>query len=212
MTTTILSDIFETKLGSIQFSINCENNHEIKKLNDLKIETLNHKIVVEVINLNNLKLPNHMKIDSSIGWRIFIKKTSNNRENLSANCKLLNPSNDTEFSPDCGENLDAIVIEKQTGILHIGTEDGEIMRSRAEKDNWFPVRLKDFVSIENPITEFVDFGFTSQIPNLEITEKLYLHFLVATNYQKSKENEISTWFAVERSKDELDKDKIIGTN
>ena len=209
---TLLKDIFETKIGNIEISINCETDCENIKLDDLNIETLNHKIAIKTITLKNSELPENMKIDSSKGWRIYIEKKTNYNEKLNVVCKLLNPTIDTEFNSDCGENLDAIIIENENGVLHIGTEDGEIIKSRAEQDNWFPKRLKNFVSLENPITEFIDFGFETKIPDLESSEKLYLHFLVATNYEKSKEeksveNGISTWFAVEKSKTELDEEK-----
>ena len=74
MKKTILKDIFETKIGAIELSINCEINSEIYKLNNLSAENLNYKITVQTIDLNNFKLPKNMKIDSSKGWRIYIEK------------------------------------------------------------------------------------------------------------------------------------------
>jgi hypothetical protein len=209
---TVLKDIFETKIGNIEISINCETDCDNIKSDGLKTETLNHKIVIKTINLKNSKLPENMKIDSSKGWRIYIEKKTNYIEKLNVVCKLLNPTIDSEFNLDCGENLDAIIIANKNGVLHIGTEDGEIIKSRAELDNWFPKRLKNFISLENPITKFIDFGFESKIPDLQSSEKLYLHFLVATNYEINKgennlENGISTWFAVEKNKTELDEEK-----
>ena len=60
----------------------------------------------------------------------------------------------------------------------------------------------------NPATP--DFGFKINIPKLFKDEKIYFHFLVATNpIQLSQEDsrymDISTWLAVDRSKRFLDK-------
>ena len=207
---TVLKDRFETKIGVIEICINCDSDYENEVLDGLKAETINYKIIIKTVDLKKSILPDNMKIDSSKGWRIYIEKETNYIENLIVICKLINPTKDTIFSSDCGENLDAVLIENEDGNLHIGTEDGEKMRQRSENDNWFPKRLKNFVSLENPITEFIDYGFITTIPHLKKSEKIYLHFLIAANYEIGNlKNELSTWFAVERSKEELDDEKYI---
>ena len=148
-----------------------------------------------------------MKIESSKGWRIFIEKKTEKSENLYVICKLKNINPENTWGYDSGENLDAVEIENGKELLHIGTEDGEVMKWRAENNDWFPIRLKNEISIEKPITNYIDLGFESIIPNLEVNEKLYLHFLIATRKKaEMNDNEnISTWIAVDNSKKELDK-------
>ena len=136
-----------------------------------------------------------------------MKKKTEKSENLYVICKLKNINPENTWGYDSGENLDAVEIENGKELLHIGTEDGEVMKWRAENNDWFPIRLKNEISIEKPITNYIDFGFESIIPNLEVNEKLYLHFLIATRKKaEMNDNEnISTWIAVDNSKKELDK-------
>ena len=203
---TILKDTFETNLGEIELAIKSEYEIQYSVKDNLKIEAENHKIEVLVIDLNELEFPEHMKIENSKGWRIYIEKKSEKSEKLYVICKLINKNPDNTWNYNSGENLDAVEIENRKELLHIGTEDAEAMKWRAENNDWFPIRLKNEISLEKPITNYIDFGFESIIPNLEINEKLYLHFLIATRKKTEKnDNEnISTWIAVDNSKKELD--------
>ena len=202
---TILKDTFETNLGEIELSINSEYKVQYLVNNNLKVETENHKIEVVVIDLKKLELPKDMKIENSKGWRIYIEKKSEKSEKIIVICKLLNKNAENTWDYDSGENLDAVEIENGKELLHIGTEDGEAMKWRAENNDWFPNRLKNEINLEKPLTNYIDFGFESKIPNLEINEKIYLHFLIATRKTKKNDNEnISTWIAVDRNKNELD--------
>jgi hypothetical protein len=203
---TILSDTFETNLGEIELSIKSEYAIQYSDKDNLKVETENHKIEVLVIDLKELEFTEDMKIENSKGWRIYIEKKSEKSEKLYVTCKLLNRTSENTWCYNSGENLDAVEIENRKELLHIGTEDGELMKCRAENNDWFPIRLKNEISLEKPISKYIDFGFESIIPNLEINEKLYLHFLVATGKKTEKnDNEnMSTWIAVDKSKKELD--------
>ena len=202
---TILKDTFETNLGEIELSINSEYKVQYLVNSNLKVETENHKIEVVVIDLKKLELPKHMKIENSKGWRIYIEKKSEKSEKLNVICKLLNKNAENTWDYDSGENLDAVEIENGKELLHIGTEDGEAMKWRAENNDWFPNRLKNEINLEKPLTNYIDFGFESKIPNLEINENIYLHFLIATRKTEKNDNEnISTWIAVDRNKNELD--------
>jgi hypothetical protein len=203
---TILSDTFETNLGEIELSIKSEYAIQYSDKDNLKVETENHKIEVLIIDLKELEFTEDMKIENSKGWRIYIEKKSEKSEKLYVTCKLLNRTSENTWCYNSGENLDAVEIENRKELLHIGTEDGELMKCRAENNDWFPIRLKNEISLEKPISKYIDFGFESIIPNLEINEKLYLHFLVATGKKTEKnDNEnMSTWIAVDKSKKELD--------
>ncbi len=202
----ILRDIFETNLGEIELSIKSEYAIQYSDEGNLKVETENHKIEVLIIDLKELEFTEHMKIENSKGWRIYIEKKSDKSEKLYVTCKLLDRTSENTWCYNSGENLDAVEIENRKELLHIGTEDGERMKWRADNNDWFPIRLKNEISLEKPLSKYIDFGFESIIPNLEINEKLYLHFLVATGKktEKNDNQNISTWIAVDKSKKELD--------
>jgi len=203
---TVIRDIFETNLGNIELTINSEFGLENQFEDKLNVENENYKITVVVVDLNKAVISEDKNIENSKCWRIYIEKQSEKVEKLNVICKLLNPSLTTNWDYSSGESLDAIEIENGFDQLHIGTEDGKVMNLRAENNDWLPVRLKHEISLENPITEYLDFGFESLIPYLAINEKLYLHFLVATKKIEHENNDnISTWLAVDWSKAELDK-------
>ncbi|MGZ3854327.1 MAG: hypothetical protein ACXVBX_16140 [Flavisolibacter sp.] len=153
-----------------------------------------------------------MKYETSVGWRWFFEKTNSQKEQLTIICKLINPSGDTDWAPNSGENLDAIEIENNTEHLHIGTEDGEMLHYRAEIADWMPGRFKNNIGVSKSFTEYIDFGFKTSVPLLSEGEKIYFHYMVATNVIKPskdypEERDLSTWFAVDQSKKFLD-DKL----
>jgi hypothetical protein len=162
---TILKDTFETNLGEIELSIKSEYEIKYSVKDNFKIETENHKIEILVIDLNELVFPEHMKIENSKGWRIYIEKKSEKSEKLYVICKLINRNPENTWDYNSGENLDAVEIENRKELLHIGTEDAEAMKWRAANNDWFPTRLKNEISLEKPITNYIDFGFESIIPN-----------------------------------------------
>lgn len=206
----LLLDDFKTELGTIKTWIESNIKHSIKLNNRSKITTDNYQI-----SLQRFELPNKFSCNSSsppkivksfIGWRWFIEKISENDERLFVYCKLINPQVNTTFSSDTGECLDAIEIENEIYHLHIGTEDAEVLQSRAKLDDLMPQRFNDFCY---SFTEYIDFGFKINIPKLFKGEKIYFHFLVATNpiqpnQEDSRYTDISTWLAVDRSKRFLD--------
>jgi hypothetical protein len=204
LTTKLIADTFETKLGRIELSIETDSLNSILQ-NDSKIETQDFQIEIRKFKLDNFPLPQNQKIEDSNGWQIYLIKKNNKNTEIKIECKLTNPQGYVDSYPDSGENLDALKIENNSCYMHIGTEDGEIMQQRAKKSDWFPNRLKDLVSIEKPITEYIELGFKTIIPQLKKDEHLYLHFLIASNQKISAQENISTWNAVERSKDEIEK-------
>ena len=206
--TTILTDNFETKLGTIQNWMESDNKN-IRQSDNYTSATTGHYVLLQPFDLNHIRLPDGMEYETAKGWRWFIEKTNNQEEHLIIICKLINPSTDTEFDSNSGEYLDAIEIENKTHQLHIGTEDGEIMQHRAKVNDWMPERFKNEMSFYESFTEYVDFGFKTTIPKLVEGEKIYFHFIITTNLIKSSkdypnERDISTWFAVDQSKKSLD--------
>jgi hypothetical protein len=202
--TKLIIDTFETKLGRIELSIETNSIDNIQQI-ESKIETQDFEIKIRKFKLDNFPLPQNLKIEDSCGWQFYLTKKNDKNVEIAVECKLINLDANIDSYLDSGENLDALKIENDYHYLHIGTEDGEIMQQRAKKSDWFPNRLKDFVSIEKPITEHSEFGFKTMIPKLKKDEHLYLHYLIACNQKISAEENISTWYAVERSKDEIEK-------
>ena len=177
--------------------------------NEFKVTTKGHDIFLQPFDLKQIWSPETMIYESAKGWRWFICKTNERTEQLTIFCKLINPSIDTEWGTNSGEHLDAIEIENKTQHLHIGTEDGEMMHYRAEVSNWMPERFKKEIGFYKSFTEYIDWGFKTTIPILNKDEKIYFHFIVATNTimpskEHPNERDISTWFAVDHSKKWLD--------
>ena len=209
----LLSNKFETELGTIKTWIQCDMETSIDVCDRVSVTTPSHEITLQNFKLQNDWLKPHMKFDSSTGWRWFIKKINNEPENLILFCQLIDLLPNTTFGGDSGECLDAIEIENNIHQLHIGTEDGEVMRSRAICNDFMPKRFRDWLgdnSTDYSFTEYIDFGFKTTIPKLRLKEKIYFHYLIATNPIKQSLlhpncRDISTWFAVDRSKAFLDK-------
>ena len=206
--TSILSENFETQLGTVRTWIETDSYSLFLPCNN-KIITKEHEIIIQAFELDSIELPEGMNYENSKGWMWFIKKINKQTEQLTIFCKLVNPKSDTTYGANSGEYLDAIEIEDKTYQLHIGTEDGEVLQYRAKKSDWMPKRFENELDFDKSFTEYIDFGFKTTIPKLEEGEKIYFHFLVATNpIRQSKkypdELDVSTWYAVDQSKKFLD--------
>lgn len=129
---------------SVQNKIYKNGSSEVYMTDEHTIEFISFKIRVPLYNGNNLT-------DSS-GWVFRIEKTSDIIENIETYC-LSKKSVTINFSPDNGENLDAVLAENDDWILHIGTEDGETLHSRADNNDWFPPRLKNIFNDRQSIKE-----------------------------------------------------------
>ena len=212
--TTILIDNFETRLGTIRTWIETDGSNFQRQENS-RFTTKGHEITFQAFDLKQVWTPEEMQYETSRGWRWFIRKANNQKEQLTIFCKLINPSSDTEWGTNSGEHLDAIEIENESHHLHIGTEDGEIMQYRADVSDWMPERFKVDLGWSKSFTEYIDFGFKTTVPDLKESEKIYFHFMVATNSIKPSkdypnERDISTWFAVDQYKKTLD-EKLTNT-
>lgn len=158
------------------------------------IEMVSFKIKVPLYNGDTLT--------DSFGWVFRIEKTADIDERISAYCLLDKMSNAVMMAPDTGENLDAITAYNEEWNLHLGSEDGEIIKSRAEAGDWFPPRLKDKVGIFESITEMKANGFVTNTPALKRGEKIHLQYLAA--YDRRDEQQCNTWLAVDKFKRELE--------
>lgn len=216
MSEILFSDEFETKLGTIrtwlEFNVS-EDSVFINKDNCLIANS--HKITLQKFEVSNDWLKPHHNCKSSRGWRWFIEKIKDEDENLTLFCELIDPKPGVSKDYASGEWLDAIELWNKTHHLYIGTEDGEIMLSRAIKNDFMPQRFEKILSDEElafarSFTEYMDFGFKTNIPRLLKGEKIYFHFLVATNPIRVDPDDpsyrdLSCWFAVDWLKSTLDK-------
>jgi hypothetical protein len=219
----LLSDSYKTQLGTIGTWIESNTNPQILIDEDNSSSTGSHKI-----NLQSFELPNEFqcnslsptkKVESLIGWRWFIEKISDTDEQLNIFCQLIDSQAGVSCDPDSGEALDAVEIENENYHLHIGTEDEEVLQARAKVNDFMPKRFYNLLgwhwhenrkkSYYYSFVEYIDLGIKINIPNLLKGEKIYFHFLVATNRIKPSEEDprymdVSTWLAVDRSKRYLD--------
>ena len=215
---TIYSSKFRCELGIIISSLESDNfiHPNISKSgNIMTIETKAHIVELIELKLKNNWIPNGMSFENSNGWIWKIKKNKNIEETISINCNLIEPTDNLNSGYDTGEYLDALEIENGVKVLHIGTEDSECLYERAKKSNMMPNRLikdiKGDPTLPFYFTEYLDFGFRTKIPKLFVGENIYFHYLVAINTIKPsseypEEQDDSTWFAVDQSKEFLDKE------
>ncbi len=150
-----------------------------------------------------LPLYNGKTVEDTFGWLWRINKVSADEESIQLHCLLKEHDKDAQLSgADCGEHLDAVMIENGTFVLHIGTEDGEIMHSRALLGDGMPLRLKNSLNFHHSFHQLHPNGFTTAIPSLAVGESIHFHYLSAFN--KKNENSINTWLAVDAFKRDLE--------
>lgn len=195
-------------LGVVRCGFRCDAlislNADIRSYDNGESETFitsGHKI--EMIKFK-LKMPlyNHKTIADSCGQIFRIEKINDIQESIGTFCLLNSFSADIEFDMASGEHLDAIQANKEDWTLHIGTEDGEILNSRAAKGDWFPPRLRNKDNPQKTISIMRKNGFSSKVPDLYQGEKMYLHYLTA--FDNSDERKINTWLAVDQNKKNLE--------
>ena len=212
---------FATNLGIINLTLNSNDNLQFKKLDNkfiCKTKSFNIEIF-EFSDITEWRSETGFEIEASIGWIVRLIKTSNSKSNLEFQCNLTPKYSDITSEPDTGESLLALWIENETDVVSIGSEDGEMMKYRAEKNDWMPERFTNELGYvksgyffnkrieEKSFTELSDFGLKTEIPKLKNGEKFYFHYLVATNklkkskeYPESDSYDISTNLAVDYPK------------
>ena len=198
---------FKTPLGIIRVGIisaGIKNALEVKKYDNGNSEIINtngHKI--ELVSFKvRIPLYNGDSLTDSSGWIFRIEKITEANDETEIYCLLDKISDEVSFDSASGESLDAVQAESNEWILHIGTEDGETLNSRAENDDWFPPGLKNSVGLHQSITEMKQNGFITKIPNLNKGEKLHIQYVTA--YDRNDKQKVNTWLAVDESKRNLE--------
>lgn len=211
--TTILTNDFKTPVGVVQTFLQSDKSDHVITSGNNTITTFGHEIKLEIFELVNDWIPDTMRFDTSICWRWFITKINDKEEHLKIYCKLNDSTPETTWGYDSGEHLDAIEIENKTHQLHIGTEDTDAHLGRSVQNDWMPKRFENKLGLHRStiwtMTKYIDFGFETTVPDLMNKERIYFHFLVASNkikpsYRYPNERDCSTWYAVEQSKKFLD--------
>ena len=204
---TLYVDDYTTSLGLVLLKIESNTDCEciITQQNSLvTIKTLSHKI--EVFTFGDikewLKDTDYYEVEQSKGWLIKTTKISRTKEQLIFSCELDVVDSSITISPNSGEYLDSVWIENQTDVLSIGTEDNEMLKYRASKNDLMPQRLGKEPKQDFLFTKYTDRGFCTDVPELEKGEQIYFHYLIAANPRKKSkdypdEDDISTWFAVD---------------
>ena len=198
---------FSTPLGIIICGIICEGiyspikkkkyengSSEIYTTHGHKVEIISFKIKAPLNNCDT--------VTDSFGWIYRLEKNAEIDEKIETYCLLNKINAEVTFDTAYGENLDAIQAYNNEWILHIGTEDGEILNSRAVNDDWFPPRLKNKVDFFQSITEMKQNGFVTKVPDLNKGEKIHIQYLTA--YDKKDIKKANTWFAVDEFKRKLE--------
>lgn len=205
--TTKIEQEFRTPLGVVCCGFFCSGTNrpiETKKYENGSSETfitIGHKIELVSFKIR-VPLYNGETLTDSSGWIFRIEKTTNIAEKIETYCLLDKSNNKISFDTATGEHLDAIEANSNEWTLHIGTEDGEILNSRAEDDDWFPTRLKNKVDFYQSISEIQQNGFITKIPDLNNGEKIHIQYLTA--YDKRNEQKVNTWLAVDEFKRKLE--------
>lgn len=203
----LIKRVFETKIGMVECEL-LSNYTTIAVIGKeqyengiaLKYQTIGHQI--EVIEF---KARTHELVKDSKGWIFRITKNRAEKEQLKIKCALKHTSKDVEFSPASGAYLDAIEGYNQEWQLHIGTEDEDMILSRARQNDWFPKRLEG--KLTNFYRTFTTYlkennGLQTSIPILENNEKIHIQYLSAID-DRNDEN-INCWNAVDENKSVLE--------
>ena len=150
-------------------------------------------------------------ITHSYCWRWFIEQPAGPSMALSLDCVASVDSRPLPTSYNSGEFLEAVEIESPVLSLHLGTEDSDAHRSRAERADWMPERLEPELGLHREkVATWVSGtpgGLRIQVPELMEHERIYFHFILAAKPKDANgatDPDTCTWLAVDCHKHELD--------
>lgn len=208
MTNPIINRTFKTPIGQVVCELTGDFSG-IEKIgakdyengSSISYRTSGHRI--ELIEFK-IKQPlyNGETVKDSNGWIWRIEKIHDFNEKLKLNCVLTDYADNVNFDTATGEHLDAIEAVDDKWTLHIGTEDGEILNSRAKSNDWFPVRLESKVNLYESITKMLKEGFETEITELQVGEQIHIQYLMA--FDKKNSESVNTWLAVDEFKWKLE--------
>ena len=202
----LIQKIFETEIGQVKCEL-LSNKSSCNLIGRKKYEngeSEEYQTEGHQIELIEFKSKTHQFVKESKCWIFRISKSNSLIEHLEIRCEIVNQKNDVEFDTSSGEHLDAIEGYNKELQIHIGTEDGEVMHSRAEINDWFPERLKNKVSFYESITTYLkgNTGLETKVPQLMKDEKLHIQYLSAID--TNNDENINCWTAVDELKRNLE--------
>jgi len=204
----LINKIFETPLGQVACGLNsdCSETENVGEYEYGNGKSVTYKTSGYRIELVEFKirqpLYNGETVTDSNGWIWRIEKIRGSNEKLKLSCVLTDYLDNVTFDTATGKYLDAIEATNGEWVLHIGTEDGELMNSRAESNDWFPERLRNKINFYQSITSLLKEGFETEIPTLKVGEQIHIHYLTA--YDKQNRESVNTWLAVDEFKEKLE--------
>ncbi|MEQ6120958.1 hypothetical protein [Reichenbachiella sp. MALMAid0571] len=209
MSNQIIHRTFKSPIGQVKCGLTIDStNIETVETEDYEngksvtFETSGHKIELIEFKIRQ-PLNNGETVADSKGWIWRINKIQHSDEKLQLSCVLTDYQDNVTFDIATGEHLDAIEANNDDWTLHIGTEDGEMLNTRADSNDWFPARLKNKTDFYQSITRMVKEGFETEIPDLKIGKKIHIQYLTA--YDKQNTESVNTWLAVDEFKGKLEK-------
>jgi hypothetical protein len=202
MITDLIIRRFETPLGIVVCGLNSDKSEiRLVKQNNYKngfsetFQTVSYQI--ELIDFK-VKLPliNGDSLTDSNGWIWRFIKTNDNLEQVQLYCRLIDSIDNVDYDIATGEHLDAIEASNNEWILNIGTEDSDVIQSRALQDDWFPKRIVHIINDIRFLTRIEKNGLSTVIPVMIKGEKLHIQYLAA--FDKILPDKLNTWIAVDQ--------------
>jgi hypothetical protein len=139
------------------------------------------------------RLPDDMKIDGGYAavWRVRCKV---NEVNCSFSAEWEEGYVWDDGGAESGQYLESQAWENKDIKVSLGTEDGEALIIRSEKNYFMPVTYNENT---NPYTivQYFDKGLKVPINNLRANEICQIHFVIA--WSKNIQYDTSTWYAVD---------------
>lgn len=205
----LIEQQFQTPIGVVSCGLNSSNSF-IKLIEQRQYDHGNSTVYststhcIELITFKRrLPLFNGEAVEGTMGWIWRITKEQDGAESLRLHCTLSPSDANVELvGSDPGEHLDSALMHNQEWMLHIGTEDGEVMQSRALNEDWMPLRLKGELEFSHSFTEVQANGLITKVPELKQGEGIHFHYLAA--YDKQSDVKVNTWFAVDEFKRNLE--------
>jgi len=204
----LIEQSFTTPIGTVKCGLNSTRpkieitgRNSYENGTSIVYNTWSHNI--ELITFKQrLPLYNGETVTDCEGWIWRITKAIDDEETLQLQCLLNGYPTGVELGGDPGENLDSISASNNNWTLHIGSEDGETLESRASKDDWMPHRLIDSLGFSKSFTNVHFNGLITNVPVLIVGERIHFHYLTA--YDKAKRDTVNTWLAVDEYKRNLE--------
>jgi hypothetical protein len=204
----IFSSTFETELGDVILLVeaNCffglerhESRNDCQKF-QIKLGMLSFLDIYEFLPSFSMSGKQN-SVAKAKGWAFLIRNGDGSDLQIKITCKLENRKSEIDWGLDTGENLDALLIEKGNNVLSIGTEGAEMLRYRAEVNNWMPTRLVEEWGRGSKewgqIVGYEDFGLMIKVPSIRMGERMYFHIICASGNRMSKDD-ISTNIMVDQ--------------